>query len=167
MSSAIFRKRLLLQAALMLALAFSGCLCEYDPYARQFTTTKPLSADCVGTYTLTEQTITDDGLTILHGQLCQIVLQADGACQITNYPEWDGADQLNGLVTATGQWQVVMCGTVAVTSNDPGQTAWGISFTTPKTGDRLTLTNQTPPHGLIHTEGDPDAARVMIFQRKP
>lgn len=51
-------------AIIALAL-FAGC--HYNPYAHQFTTAPPKHDDVAGSYRLTQQTITQEGLAVLQG----------------------------------------------------------------------------------------------------
>lgn len=143
--------------------------CQYDPYAHRFTTVKPKGADVAGSYSLTQQTITRDGLSVLRGQSCQLDLRANGSFALTNYPTWSEAfsatnGQLVGLISTTGRWSCATVGTVS-----DGRTSkehWGVVFS--ESGQKLeslSLTGQAPPYGLIMTHGDPDAGTVMIFKR--
>lgn len=160
------------QAATTLAIIASVLLagCQYDPYAHRFTTAQPKEADVAGSYLLTQQTITRDGLSILRGQTCQLDLRADGSFALTNYPTWSEAFSATnghfvGLISTTGRWSCATVGTVS-----DGRTSkehWGVVFS--ESGQKLeslSLTGQAPLYGLILTYGDPDAGTVIIFERK-
>jgi hypothetical protein len=145
--------------------------CQYNPYANQFTTAQPKPEDVTGTYALTEQTISPDGLSVLQGRQCQFDLRSDGTFSVTNYPTWsyafsDGSGKFVAFVSGAGHWSCDTVGTVS--DGSTSQSYWGVRFTDCNTNidDALAFTGKAPPYGLIMTYGDPDSGTVMIFKKK-
>ena len=144
--------------------------CQYNPYARLFTTTQPKQEDIAVSYLLTQQTITPGGLGVLKGQQCVLDLRGDGTFSVTNYPIWTEAfsptnGQFVASISATGRWSCDTVGTVS--DGSTSQSYWGVRLSDAGTQlGSLALTGKTPPYGLIMTYGDPDNGTVMIFERR-
>jgi hypothetical protein len=133
----------------------------WDRYADSLTTTQPAQQDITGSYVLTRQTITTNGMAVLQGGQCRLDLQLDGSFMVTNYPTWTNGE-LAGLLSTTGQWH---CTTVGFVFNN--QNVWGIRFSeADQRMDSLSFTGKAAPYGLLMTYGDPDENAVMIFERK-
>ena len=77
-----------MRASLLLTLLLSLTGCQYDPHAHLYTTDMPETTNVVGSYVLTSQTLTRDGLAALKGKACLIDLLADGTFVATNVPPW-------------------------------------------------------------------------------
>jgi len=144
--------------------------CQYDPYAHLFTTEKPQSADVVGRYSLTKQTVVAGGLSAMKGQSCCVELRADGTFTAANVPPWDGDSPgttfFDELRSGTGTWRIDNVGSVD-DGHGPLKTHWGIHLDV-DSHVRLRsagLTGKKPPYGLIFTLGDPDSGMVMILER--
>ena len=120
----------------------------------------------VGRYTLTDQTVTAGGLSVLRGMPCDIELRADGTFTARNVPPGElgspGPAFVDTLVTGSGTWHI-------------DEIAHGASFETTYWGIRLDsqtakmhsigLTGWKPPYGLYYTLGDPDCGYAMILKR--
>ncbi len=134
---------------------------SWDRYAHTLTTTRPKQEDIVGSYLLTQQTITTNGMAILQGRQSQLDLQADGSFQIVNYPTWTNF-QFAGFISTTGHWY---CDNIITTYGT--QSVWSIRFSdTDSRMDSLDFTGKAAPYGLLMTHGDPDENAVMIFEKK-
>src|SRR5215207_8081349 len=77
------------------AIAFG---CGQDPLVTaakrqhaEFVGTEPRTADVVGTYALSDQTIVPGGISALGGRQCQLDVMADGSFSVTNYPQSAGS----------------------------------------------------------------------------
>ena len=148
-------------ALFLILLAGCGQRDSWDKYAGSLTTTKPKQEDVLGSYLLTHQTITADGMTVLGGRQCQLDLLPDGSFTVTNYPTWAN-EHLGSFISAAGHWR---CDTVG--SVYSAQSVWGIRFAdTDSRLDMLSFTGKSAPYGLLMTYGDPDENKVMIFERK-
>jgi hypothetical protein len=163
------RKSQFMRVLLFLSLLASLPGCQYDPYAHLFTTDKPKASDVVGRYTLTEQTVTADGLDALQGKPCFVKLRADGTFTAANIPpfEVDWADKtlFGKLVSGSGTWTIDGAGSV---DNGWGtlKTHWGVRlFSKDAEMHTAGLIGGTPPYGLIFTLGDPDTGTVMILKK--
>jgi hypothetical protein len=158
----LFKHRLIVLP--MLALVSSACFCQYDPYAHLIATKKPQAQNVVGVYFLKTQTLTDEELNFLEGAQATIELDSSGVYTATNFPVWRefGAGyRFDLLFSTTHNWQIDATGSIS------GETAWGIRLTPALDPLALSpdITNNTPPHGLLFTYGDPDSGDVMIFER--
>ena len=134
---------------------------SWDSYASSLTTNQPKQDEVVGSYLLTQQTITTNGLAVLQGRQCELYLRPDGFFTVTNYPTWTN-DQFKSLISATGRWQ---CDTVGIVySNQP---VWGIRFSEgDHSMDLMSFTGSVAPYALLMTYSDPDENEVMIFNKK-
>jgi hypothetical protein len=133
----------------------------WDRYASLLTTNQPNRREVVGSYLLTQQTITTSGVTAVQGRQCRLDLQPDGSFVVTNYPTWTNG-QLESFISTTGHWR---CDTVGSVYDN--QHVWGIRFADADHRiDLLSLTRNAAPHGLLMTYGDPDENAVMIFEKK-
>ena len=134
---------------------------DWDKYAESLTTTQPKQEDVLGTYLLTQQTISTNGVTAIGGRSCQFNLRADGSFAVTNYPTWTNG-QVESFISTTGHWH---CATVGFVHSH--QDVWGIRFDdTDRRIDLLSFTGKAAPYGLLMTYGDPDENAVMIFEKK-
>ncbi len=157
--------RILLVPAVLLLV--SGC--QYDPHAHLYTTKKPQTADVVGRYTLTSQTVTRDELAALQGRPCAIDLRADGTFTATNVPPREidspGTNFFDTLLTGSGTWRIDGVGSVD-DGVRPLKTHWGVYLDSPTNKMQpVGLTGQKRPYGLIFTLGDPDTGAAMILER--
>ncbi len=162
------RKKLipLIYPAIIIAL-MAACLSQYDPYAHLLTTEKPNEVDVIGTYVLTEQTLTTNGLDFLQGEPAKIEILPEGRFTAKNFPTWQespgGRYEFNQLITVDGTWKIEMVGGVYNGSTDGNyKKVWGLDFS--RTIDSASFTGDRPPYGLIFTYGDPDRGTVMIFR---
>lgn len=145
--------------------------CQFDPHAQLYTTAKPQPADVVGTYRLTRQTVTPDGLAALKGRPCVVELRDDGTFVARGVPLMtvDGAtpDFFSRLVSASGTWHLDGVGSVG-SGRGSSQTRWGVTFDSePAKVMSAGLTGQRPPYGLIFTLGDPDSGDALILEKAP
>jgi len=148
-------------ALVLICLAGCGQQDGWDKYAGSLTTTKPKREDIPGSYLLTQQTITADGMTVLGGRQCRLDLLADGSFTVTNYPNWTD-EHLGSSIATAGHWRLDTVGFVY-----SKQSVWGIRFAdTDSRLDMLSFTGKSAPYGLLMTYGDPDENKVMIFERK-
>lgn len=144
--------------------------CQYDPYAHLFTTAQPKREDVMGSYVLTQQTITQGALSFLQDRQCLLDLESDGSFTLTDYPTWtEPFSPTNGqflaVISTTGRWSCDTVGTVS--DGRRSQSHWGIRFVdTNSKIESLALTGKAPPYGLIMTYGDPDSGQVMILEKK-
>src|SRR5262245_22953460 len=99
-----------MRASLFLTLLLWPTGCQYDPHAHLYTTDKPESTNVVGSYVLTSQTLTRDGLAALRGKPCLIELRANGTFIATNVPPWQsGLPRTNffdTLISGSGTWRI-------------------------------------------------------------
>jgi hypothetical protein len=138
--------------------------CQYDPHAHLYTTNKPSKADVVGCYSLSNQTITDEGLSALKGKSCTIELRNDDTFIVTRVPpDIHGPPDSNifsNLVSCTGTWRIDFTGIGKNVSY------WGVYFDSSSDSIHSAhLTGEQSPYGLIFTLGDPDSGQSMIFER--
>ena len=148
---------------LLLLYLLAGC--QYDPHAHLYTTHKPAKRDVAGHYFLSNQTITDEGLSALKGMSCTIDLRNDGTFTVNRVPpdiqNSPSQELFNKLVSGSGTWNIDFIG---VGSGET--TYWGIQFDSQTYNIHSAhLTGEKPPFGLIFTLGDPDSGYSMIFER--
>ena len=142
------------------------------PSPELFVITQPKQEDIPGTYLLTRQTITTNGLAALEGRHCHLELRPDGSFSVTNYPRWSPDDDSTephvvAFTSTTGHWHCVTFSNVIVYIGQSAQHFWGIEFSDTVTGiDSLALRGKTPPYDLMMTFGDPDDGAVMMFEKK-
>lgn len=152
-------------AALLLLLA--GC--PSDPNVDFYTTVEPAAADVAGRYTLTGQTVAAGGLAALKGKECWIELRDDGTFTATNVPS-SGSDRedkefFGTLVSSSGKWKIDAVGSISNYGKKP-KTHWGVVFETEEPDImHMGLTGTTAPFGLLITVGDPDSAKVLVFEK--
>jgi hypothetical protein len=149
-----------------------GCQRQSDgwrPDSHTFTTTQPKQQDLAGSYLLTQQTITTNGLAVLQGRQCQLELRPDGSFSITNYPIWTDAAKLqitNFVFTifTKGHWTCNEIGSIH------GQPLWGIlfdpRFDSSTQFPSTALTGKQAPYGLVMVYGDWDEHAEMVFEKK-
>ena len=136
------------------------------PPPELFVTIQPKQDDIPGTYLLTRQTITTNGLAVLEGRQCHLDLRPDGAFSVTNYPRWSPDDDSTkphvvAFISTTGHWH---CDTTINISYN-GRPCWGVGFSDPRI-DALALRSKGAPYDLMLTFGDGDDGTVMLFERK-
>jgi hypothetical protein len=133
---------------------------SWDKSASSLTTTQPKQEDIFGSYLLTRQTITTNGMMVLGSRQCQLDLRADGSFTVTNYPTWTNG-QLESFISTTGHWRCATVGSVY------DKTVWGIRFAdTDRRMEILSFTGKAAPYGLLMTYDDPDQNTVMNFEKK-
>jgi hypothetical protein len=143
--------------------------CQGDPNVEFYTTSRPDRADVVGKYTLTNQTVQSGGLSALPGEPGVIELRDDGTFMATNVPSRDSdpgdEDFFHSLVDCSGTWKIDTIGSIANGDHPPKQ-QWGVEFEGERSNTKnLGLTGSSAPYGLIMTFGDPDAGKVIVFER--
>lgn len=154
----------------------SACLCQYDPFAHEYTSTPPQEADVVGTYTLTRQTLNHepiDKLMALDGSspsTFKFILYADNGFEAVNLPVWiEGSSDgwaVYKFVSLSGTWGIDIVGAVSDGTKKIAD-VWGIVLS----GDEapsvhVTLAGEKPPYKLIFGYGDPDGGYAMIYERE-
>ncbi len=145
--------------------------CQYDPYARTFTTEKPETSAVVGRYVLTKQTVVNGGLPAMQGRPCVVELAADGTFKATNVPpRWQGGTALSSLdllVSGSGTWRLAELGSVAGGFRK-AKPYWGVVLESRGAYvlESAKLTGAKPPYGLIFTIGDGDAGTAMILEKE-
>jgi hypothetical protein len=158
-----------MRPALILAVLFGVTGCQYDPYAHTYTTEEPKASHLVGSYNLTEQTVTPGGLAALKGRPCRIELHEDGTFAATGLPRSTFTVAtphfFNRLSDAEGTWRIDRIGAVDDRIG-PLKDYWGVRLDTdPARILTIGLMGDGPPYGLIITIGDPDGGDVLIFQK--
>jgi hypothetical protein len=119
-------------------------------------TNKPKLEDIQGTYQITQQNITTNGLAVLQGRVCLLDLRPDGSFTLTNYPT---PPFTIGFISNTGRWHFDTLG-----SFGKNQELWGIRFSNATFSmEPLALRLQGTPYNLMLTYGDPDDGTVMTF----
>ena len=138
------------------------CVCPLcgPPYV----TERPSESDIVGVYALTDQTLTEERLDILQGNVCEIELRPDGTFAATNFPEWEEVGilryELDRLVSLEGEWNLQIVGSVGY--NWGVESIWGVDFA--GAIDSAELVGFGPPYS-IHFVFDPDGIDAMIFTK--
>jgi hypothetical protein len=153
--------------ACVLAILLVSSGCQFDPHAHLYTTARPRPSDVKGTYTLTEQTVTPDGLSALGNKPCFIELREDGTFLARNVPptttDGETPDFFSRLVSAEGRWHIDSVGSISMGSG-PSKTRWGIRLDSQSSDIRpVGLTGDKPPYGLIFTIGDPDSGDAFLL----
>ena len=150
--------------------AFAGC--QHDPYADDFTITKPKTADVVGTYALSEQTVTDTLVAQLKARdgsapaSHTLVLRYDGTFAASNAPVWvedrkTDIWSVSYFKSFSGKWKVETTGSVGSAS------VWGVSLSpNPAFNSGISFSGPKSPYKIILTYGDPDEEKVMIYERQ-
>ena len=145
----------------MLVIIFLTLGCQRAPYTNLYTTKKPQSTNIVGSYRLTSQTLTSNGLAALQGMTCLIELKADGKFLATNIPPKTSfsSNFFDSLSSGSGEWSIDGIGLVGKQS----KTWWGLRLD--PNFDSPGLISNKPPYGLMFIVGDPDDGQVLFFQR--
>jgi hypothetical protein len=155
----------------LLVLMAAGC--QFDPYAHRYTTVRPSPRDVAGTYRLTEQTVTPDGLAALGGKPCVVELREDGTFLARNVPpptlDAMSRDFFSRLVSTEGRWHIDRVGTIDDGAR-PLKTHWGLRLDSGPAAAAAAarpvgLTGDGPPYGLVFTIGDPDGGHVLILEK--
>jgi hypothetical protein len=154
----------------------SACLCQYDPFAHEYTSTPPPEAEVVGTYVLTRQTLNRvpiEKLTALDGSgpsTIKLILYDDNRFEAVNLPVWiEGSS--NGwtvykFVSLSGTWGIDIVGAVSDGTKKIAE-VWGIVLSSDKAPSvQVTLAGEKPPYKLIFGYGDPDGGYAMIYERE-
>jgi hypothetical protein len=128
-----------------------------------FVFTQPKTEDLIGSYALTGQTITSNGLALLQGRQCQLDLRPDGSFSVTNYPSLSSSDSHPAtFISGTGHWR---CG--ALRMPYCGQDCWGLVFSSTNVGiEELALRSHGAPYDLMLTHGDPDEGAYLLFTKR-
>lgn len=151
----------ILALVLMVGCQRKGSQDGWDHYASMLTTNQPSQQEVVGSYLLTQQTITTNGMTVFQGRQCRLDLQPNGSFAVTNYPTWTNS-QIESFISTAGHWRCDRVGSVY--DNQP---VWGISFAdADRRLELLSFTGKAAPYGLLMTYGDPDENAVMVFEKK-
>jgi len=150
-----------------LVLLIAGC--PFDPNVDFYTTVEPAAADVAGRYTLTGQTVAGGGLAVLKGKECWVELRDDGTFTATNVPpsgsDREGEEFFGTLVSSSGKWKIDSVSSIANAGGKP-KTHWGVVFETEEPDImHMGLTGAAPPYGLLITVGDPDSAKVLVFEK--
>ena len=131
----------------------------------EFVGTAPQTADIVGTYTLSSQTLVPGGSTALGGRQCKLDVHSDGGFSITNYPQGSGG-KFTSFISATGTWQLATVGTSYGYGPTPKE-CWGLRLSASnKRIDPTAFTGPEQPYGLLTIIGDPDSNLTLRFRRK-
>jgi hypothetical protein len=146
----------------MILLGLAFWVAQIDDY----TTKKPDAAEVVGRYTLTSQTVSTGGLSVLQGRTCSIELRRNGTFSATNAPPdvlgSPGMDFFSTLLTVSGTWRI----DVVAHGASCETTFWGICFdSAPANVHPACLIGRESPFGLVFTLGDPDNGQSMILRR--
>jgi hypothetical protein len=165
---AIKQDRLLMRTVFFLALMLLIQGCQYDPHAQLYTTDKPQESDVVGRYTLTSQSVTRDGLAVMHGRPCVIELRVDGTFSATNVPPLllnsPDTNFFSTLISGSGTWRLASVGSVGDGSGSV-KTHWGVNLDSVANFQPVGLSGAKPPYGLIYTLGDPDEGLALILEK--
>jgi len=140
--------------------------CQFDPYADDLTTSRPIFKDIAGTYVFEKQTLVE-ALKDEKGNSAKIIIYSDSTYKAINVADFEGKTEFqdNGVISKTGKWTIETDGVVA---NGFGGTynTWAITFTSmPGNLHYIGLMGKKPPFKLIVTYGDPDEGAVMIFRK--
>ncbi len=148
----------------VVAFVFAGC--QYDPFAPEFTTVKPVEDRLVGRYSPDTETRERlrSALQIQVHPSCELVLNADHTFSATSlprcwYPPTTG-DCSPGTANVSGDWSLRQRGkwwSVDLNAHlPPGgvMKTWNVPASV--RGDR-------PPYTLHLTIGDPDSGNALAF----
>ena len=165
------RKHLPLVAIAILAL--SNIMCgfgAFDYYSDRFTRTKPEIGEFSGDYYPTEATlklITEIGKYNIRDS--KITLSPDGSFEVLDMPDWwliAYEKESGGFLSGKGEWTF---------SQQPDW--WEVVFTFKNVssstlpyyqkgfGAWVSISGEESPYSLLFFIGNPDTARVMIFQQ--
>jgi hypothetical protein len=148
-------------------LSLAGC--QGDPYIETYTVAKPERTDLIGRYQLTNQTVQPGGLAALHGKKSLIDLREDSTFTATLVPTGHSDPTEQGffetLITCSGRWDVDGIGSIA-NGGRPPKTLWGVVLESEEITIQLSVTGRGAPYELLMTIGDPDAGRVLMFERE-
>lgn len=148
---------------LALFLLLVSVACQYDPFAHQFTSVKPIDEDLVGQYELDDESIEMLRRHNLPRPPSRFVLQRDGTFAISDVPTcWREAGQCSrNLESANGTWQVVK------------ENEWWVvrlhlvevQRQTTDYGMDAHVRGDRPPLLIHFTVGDPDAGQALAFRK--
>lgn len=135
------------------------------PPPELYVTSQPARDQIIGTYRLSSQTITTNGLAVFQGRLGELELRNDGSFVVTNWLPLDMPLTPHAFVSTTGRWN---CQTLGGLYRDGrSQPFWGVVFSDCAVRiDSLAFRGKTLPYSLMMTYGDADEGKVMMFERK-
>ena len=142
--------------------------CQYDPFAHEYTTSRPVERDLIGTYRPDRETADrmKRVLGIAVGRFCELTLRPDGTFTIREMPRcWFVAsveDCVAGTEDVAGTWKII-----------PQQQWWAVGLTKRSTVAgvdhiyrfRAMLRGSEPPYLLHFIIGDPDSGNGLAFAR--
>lgn len=137
--------------------------CQYNPFAHEFVTTEPRSADLPGEYVLDDESIAMLSRSYhVAAPLARLTLNLDGSFRITSVPScWRASSSCNTTEDAAGRWAVAK-----------HQTWWAVQLRCSEIDGRRTnyglqamLRGDGPPFILHFTVGDPDTGEALAFRR--
>jgi len=152
--------------------------CQFDPFADDYTRTKPLKADLIGTYVLTSESMTNTAISQLKSEKglspgnYTLTLYADGTFKYINMPVWVG-DWANGkdewsirsFKSGSGKWEIAVVGGVGDGSKVVD--VWGLDLSPAAVpGAHATLSSEKPPYTVVFGYGDPDMGDAMFYERE-
>jgi hypothetical protein len=156
----------------LIFLFFIGCKCNNQSEAQKtwasshaYLSIAPQLNEVVGTYVLTSQSVTENGLLALEGRPCQLALFADGSFTLTNYPNWmtvSKTQQITEFGSTAGTFTIDEIGLAN------GKPLWGIRFRSkpdlqfPEPG----FVGTAAPYRLVSVYGDADEGREMLFEMR-
>lgn len=175
MKSLLLRLKL---GILIVALAsVSGC--QFDPYADDYTRSKPKKSDLIGTYFLSGQTLNNTPIEQLKARdgsspsPHKLILRSDGTFSILNMPMWVGnwangsSDEwsISKFKSGFGKWDVQVVGSVGEGSGKVVD-VWGLDFSSANISiGSVTLSGEKPPYSIIFGYGDPDGGDAMTYEK--
>ncbi len=146
--------------------------CQYDPYAHNYTTTKPNESDLVGKYTFERQTV-DNKITEFTDSkknqtvIPKIEINENGTYNVVNLPVFETFDaNFKGLISKNGEWKILTVGSIGDGSSGNRKKHWGIYLSgLPNELKNPGLMNKKSPYRIVFGFGDPDSGKVMIFKK--
>ena len=139
--------------------------CQYDPYAHEYTHSKPTVNELSGRYEFDSETIQ-----LLQKQSTQgipnaiLILRPNGSFTASNIPACWRSEEINSGTpeSAEGDWVI-----------EKHQEWWSVKLRCTKINGlpmQYSLTvmvrNDAPPHVLHITIGDPDSGEALAFERR-
>ncbi len=149
--------RLLL--VILVSLLAAGCDSGFNAGAvsgKPFTTNEPKKEDVAGSYVLVAQSVTTNGLAVLHGRQCRLDLNPDGTFGVTNYVNSGQSD----FLSTTGRWKC------AIVGSTEGHDMWGVRFDSQPRIEDACLSGKQAPYRVVMIFGDPDSDETMIFEKR-
>ena len=145
------------------------CCTPYSPFASMLKVEKPESGDVIGLYKMTVQNLNRSES--FQEKQPEILINEDGSCQITDFPDWATKDEISYSVkewlSFKGTWEISKFGSV----RRDGKTYdnWGISCHNPveKMDIGGEFANEKAPYDILFIYGDPDSGNGMTFEKAP